>query len=139
MAQKPYIKIQSLADAYFKVLEALKGDVKPDSDILKGDDNTRHQRSCSAHPVVSTNPSPKLFSSPGSKNHELRAQMATITIKLLPTFGLIRAFSGTDTDYSAQEFIRRCEDVMTNFLVTDEWYKSAFVRSYMYLDHVHIK
>ncbi len=55
--------------------------------------------------------------------------MATSTIKLLPTSASVRAFSGTDVDYSAREFIRQCEDVMTNSFVTDNGDEIAFVLS----------
>lgn len=49
MAQKPDFKLQPLAEPYSKLLEA-PTDVKPDSNILEGEDNTRHLRSSSVHP-----------------------------------------------------------------------------------------
>ncbi len=130
MAKKPDSKLQPLAEAYTQLVVAPKGDVKPDPDLLEGDDNIRYWRSGSTHPRVDTNPSPNPSSPPAYNKQESTAKMATSTIKLLPTSVSVRAFSGTDADYSARNFIRQCEDVMTNSFVTDDGDKIAFVRSY---------
>ncbi len=127
--KKPDSKLQPLAGAYTQLVEAPKGDVKPDPDLLGGYDNTRCLRSGSTHPRVSTNPSPNPSSPPFSNKQESTAKMATSTIKLLPTSASVRAFSGTDADYSARDFIRQCNDVITNSFVTANGDKIAFVRS----------
>ncbi len=129
MAQKLDSKLQPFAEAYTQLVEAPKGDVKPDSDLLEGDDNTRYLRSGSTHSRVSVNSSPNPSSPPASNNQESTAKMATNNIKLLPTSAAVRVFLGTDLDYSAQEFIRQCEDVMTNSFATDNGDKIAFLRS----------
>ena len=53
----------------------------------------------------------------------------TNPIKVLPTVAEVRAFSGTDSEYSAGEYIAQCEDVMTNSYVTDSVDKISFLRS----------
>ncbi len=55
--------------------------------------------------------------------------MDTNTIKLLPTSASVRAGLGIEVDYSAREFIRQCEDVISNSFVTDDEDIIAFVRS----------
>ena len=50
-------------------------------------------------------------------------------IKLLPTSAAVRPFTGTDSDYSAREFLTQCEDVMANSFVTDDGTRISFVRS----------
>ncbi len=130
MAKKPDFKIQPLAAAFTQLVETPKWDVKSVSDLLEGDNNTRYLRSSSTDPRVSTNPSPNPPSPSAFNNQELTAKMATSIIKLLPNSASVREFSGTDADYySARDFIRQCEDVMTNSFVADNGDKIAFVRS----------
>lgn len=57
--------------------------------------------------------------------------MATNPVKLMFASASVGAFSGTDADYSARDFILQCEDVMNNFSVTDDGHKIAFVRSHL--------
>ncbi len=86
-------------------------------------DNERLLRSGSTHQRVSNNHNPE------QPFPSLTASMTTNTVKLIPTTASVRAFSGSDADYSAREFIRLCEDVMTNSYVTENADKIAFIRS----------
>ena len=58
-----------------------------------------------------------------------QSNMAQQTIKVLPTECSITEFAGTDSNYSARDFISRCEDVMRNSGITDPGDKISFVRS----------
>jgi len=57
------------------------------------------------------------------------SQLFTNPIKVLPTTATVREFTGTDSDYSAREFINLCEDVMANAFITEGSDKISFVRS----------
>ncbi len=50
-------------------------------------------------------------------------------IKLLQTSVSVRAFTGTEGDYSARDIIEHCENVMRNSCIVDDADKITFVRS----------
>ena len=64
---------------------------------------------------------------PSTNNNPTTPQ--TSTFKLLSTNASICEFSGAEPDYTAQEYIILCEDVMNNSDVKDEGDKISFVRS----------
>ena len=130
-----------------KLAEAEKSDSE-EAEHQSGDssssdsDDLRRLRSGSRHPRV---PPPNIVSTPSLVNPSSMSQnnpapgssgVSTIPashhtnpIKVLPTVAEVRAFSGTDSEYSAGEYIAQCEDVMTNSYVTDSADKISFLRS----------
>ena len=135
-----------------KIAEAEKSDSK-EAEHQSGDssssdsDDLRHLRSGSRHPrvpppssIVSTpslvNPSSMSENNPapGSSGvSTIPASHHTNPIKVLPTVAEVRAFSGTDSEYSAREYIAQCEDVMANSYVTDSADKISFLQSRLQL------
>ncbi len=122
MADKPDPKTLRLAEAYFKLQtdpsdDEVKGEpstfVHPSESEQGGDtaENLRKLRSGSTHERVNNNHTPDLSPPVLTPSN---ASSNTNTIRILPTTASVRLFNGSDADYPAREFIRLCEDVMTN-------------------------
>ncbi len=111
-----------------------------------GEENLRTLRSGIQHPRVSptnTNPSvsqlpssfqlimsnPTTSGTGGSSPPPAPQTHTNAPIKLLQTSVSVRAFTGTEGDYSARDFIEHCENVMRNSCIVEDADKSAFVRS----------
>ena len=52
-------------------------------------------------------------------------------IRILPITAAVRPFSGDETDYSATQFVRLCEDSMVNSSVNEDTDKIAFLKSHL--------
>lgn len=96
------------------------------------EDNIRHLRSGRQHPrvpVVTTTvalPTNTTVTMTSNTNPQ-----AAKPIKLLPTSAAVREFTGTDSDYSAREYVELCEMVMRNAGITEEGDKIAFLRGHL--------
>lgn len=77
------------------------------------------------HPSMSTTPPP----TPAPAASATAAAARTPAINVLPAPVTVTAFSGTDPNYSARDFLEQCENVMANSFVSDPADKIAFVRS----------
>ena len=134
------LELDKLADEYQKLsLSAAASDldtvttgkVEADEESNADDENVRQLRSGSKHPRVSVVKS--IATLPANTTVTMASSntnpQATRPIKLLPTSASIREFSGTDSNYSAREYIELCEMVMRNSSITEDGDKIAFIRA----------
>ncbi len=50
-------------------------------------------------------------------------------VRIIPSHTSIRQFSGSETDYTARQFLDLCESAMINSSITEDHDKIAFIRS----------
>ncbi|RUM27773.1 MAG: hypothetical protein DSY32_05095 [Aquifex sp.] len=95
--------------------------------LPKEEENLRVLRSGNTYPT------PPAFTKvnpvANNNNNPTNSMSSSTPIKILPTSASVRQFSGTESDYSAQEFITLCEDVIQGSNVVTDQDKIAFIRS----------
>jgi len=98
--------------------------------VSKKEENLRVLRSGNTYP---TPPAFTKVNTVANNNNPTNSMTSPSPIKILPTSTSVRQFSGTETDYSAQEFITLCEDVIQGSNVVTDQEVIAFVRSRLVL------
>jgi len=144
MSSEDKDKIKRLQEAYDALTLSPED---PGSEAEELAEELRKLRSGATHKRVSTPPplpSPSATNDPsasmslpnnpvtttaGGVPPSQSSQLFTSPIKVLPTTATVREFNGTDSDYTAREFINLCEDVMANAFITEESDKISFIRS----------
>ena len=134
-------ELDKLAEEYEKLCSATASDLdtvktgKVEADNKTSsddDDNIRELRSGHRHPRVPVVTTSATFpiNTTVTMTSNTNPQAAK-PIKLLPTSASIREFSGTDSDYSAREYVELCEMVMRNACITEDGDKIAFLRGHL--------